>query len=389
VRTLTLVSTGLIDQPDRKTIRQLEARDEYPRTLFYEDELHSDILDERAVRKAPLPWRVVYALLPVSFAQVIEAYRLRRRYDVVISWSPRLGLLFALLLKLTRSQTRHVALMSWISAPRKAFLLKHGHSHIHRLVLWSSVQRNFAVHRLGIPEHKIALVRRRADQLFWRPMDTPTDMISSAGQEMRDFVTLVEALRPTGIRCHIATGALGRRPFATVRALERLKPLPPHITVGKMNYVELRRLYARSRFIVVPLLPSDTDNGAGLIEAAMAMGKPVICSRTQGQVDIIIPGKTGIFVSPGDPVALREAIVRLWNDPSRAQEMGREARKELELHHTLDRFVADVKAIVLQEAAASYSSARTGPSRDRETPLDVPSNRTSPEPRTARYHESL
>ena len=52
------------------------------------------------------------------------------------------------------------------------------------------------------------------------------------------------------------------------------------------------------------------------------MGKPVICSRTQGQVDVIQDGVTGLFVPVGDPVALRRAMLDLWNDPERAEEDG-------------------------------------------------------------------
>jgi hypothetical protein len=39
------------------------------------------------------------------------------------------------------------------------------------------------------------------------------------------------------------------------------RPLPTGVTVGAKSYFELRELYARSRFVAVPLLPSDSDNG--------------------------------------------------------------------------------------------------------------------------------
>jgi glycosyltransferase involved in cell wall biosynthesis len=95
---------------------------------------------------------------------------------------------------------------------------------------------------------------------------------------------------------------------------------------------------------VVPLLPSDTDNGVTCILEAMAMGKPVICSRTRGQVDVIQDGVTGIYVPQGDPVALRAAIQSLWNEPQRAREMGQRARAYVEKYHTLEKFTADVRS---------------------------------------------
>jgi len=67
--------------------------------------------------------------------------------------------------------------------------------------------------------------------------------------------------------------------------------------------LELRDLYARSRFVVAPLVPSESDNGVTVILEAMVMGKPVVCSRTRGQVDVVQDGVTGIYV-PGDAVAV-------------------------------------------------------------------------------------
>jgi glycosyltransferase involved in cell wall biosynthesis len=331
---------------NRANIRALEARDEHPRASLFEDELHSDILDEQALRKAPAPIRFFYTHLPIWVAQVLEAYRIRHRYDAIISWAPRLGLPFALLLKITRSRVRHVALMSWISRPRQAQLLRFSHSHIHRLVLWSSIQKKFATDVIGVPPGRIAFVKRRPNQLFWRPMNVETDTICSCGLEMRDYPTLIEALRGLDLPCHIAAGMPSSKHYETAETLFRMGTLPPNITVGQLDFVELRKLYARSRFVVIPLLESDTDNGATVIEEVMAMGKAVICSRTQGQVDLVQEGVTGLYVPPGDPAALRDAILKLWNTPELAAQMGRNARSVVEEGFTLDQFVGDMKNIV-------------------------------------------
>ncbi len=239
-----------------------------------------------------------------------------------------------------------VALLSWISPFRKAFPLKLVSSHIDRIVLWSSVQQQFALNRLKIPREKVAFVCRRVDHKFWRPMKMETDMICSAGQEMRDYPTLIEAMKGLDIRCHIAGGALTEVPQKTVKAIYKYGDLPTNITVGEVTRVDLRMLYMRSRFVVVPLLHTNTDNGVTAIEEAMAMGKAVICSRTEGQVDLIKEGKTGIFVPIGDSEAMRAAILYLWNNPEVAEKMGREGRKYIATYHTLDQFVNSVKEVV-------------------------------------------
>jgi glycosyltransferase involved in cell wall biosynthesis len=192
------------------------------------------------------------------------------------------------------------------------------------------------------------LIRHFVDQIFYSPRPTEDDMICAVGAEMRDYATLVKAVGGTGLRCHMATDHV--RIPGRVRLLnDRRVPIQDivsqadsNITASRMTLSELRNLYARSRFVVVPLLPSDTDNGVTCILEAMAMGKPVICSRTRGQVDVIQDGVTGIYVPVGDAAAMRTAILSLWNEPQRARQMGQDARAYVEKYHTLEKFTSDV-----------------------------------------------
>jgi glycosyltransferase involved in cell wall biosynthesis len=218
------------------------------------------------------------------------------------------------------------------------------------VITWSSVQRRALIERIRFPAERVYLIRHYVDQVFYSPRPVETDMICGVGAEMRDYATLLEAIRGTGIRCHIATDHVrvpGRFRLLNDRrvAVEDIgAAVDAHTTMGRMPLTELRNLYARSRFVVVPLLPSDTDNGVTVILEAMAMGKPVICSRTRGQVDVIQDGVTGLFVPVGDAGAMRAAILSLWNEPLRAQEMGRQARAYVEKYHTLEKFTATARS---------------------------------------------
>src|SRR5947209_1425365 len=188
MKTLTLVYGG-IDKPPLAELERREAADECPRVTLYEKQLNSDMLDERHVASVAGLRGRLYRHLPTGVAQALEAYSRRNRYDAVVCWAEHLGLPFAALLKATGARTPHVALFSWISTPKKAALLRRVHSHIHRMVLWSSLQYDFAVNRLGIPASRIVQLRWLVDQKFWRPMNIPTDMICAAGREMRDYAT--------------------------------------------------------------------------------------------------------------------------------------------------------------------------------------------------------
>ena len=341
IKTLTLVAE--LGRPDRRELLRRELADEGPRGLLFEESLNADMLDGGDRRR-----------LRRYLGQVLAAYRRRRGYDAVLTWGEPLSLLFALLLKLTGARTRHLALMYWVSPPGKALMLRAVHSHIDQIITWSSVQREVAIDRLGIPSTKIALVRHPVDQRFWRPMGTAGDAICAAGNEMRDYATLIAAMSGLTIRCEIAVRndpSCTSRRLTTIDAILANGALPDNVAVGSYPYPELRALYARSRFVVIPLLPTDTDNGIRVALEAMAMGKAVICSRTRGQVDVIEEGKTGLFVPPRDPRALAKAIQYLWDHPDVADRMGTAGRQHIEQRHTLDQFVESVKGIVEQVIA--------------------------------------
>jgi glycosyltransferase involved in cell wall biosynthesis len=354
---LTLTYGG-IGQPDADELDRREAADQWPRVRLYEKQLNSDMLDERGIAEIRGIRGFAYRHIPVGTAQALEGFSRRRRYDAIVSWGERFGLPLAALLKATGARTPHVALFSWISTPTKAALLRRVHSHIHRIVLWSSIQYDFAVNTLGIPTSRIVELRWLVDQKFWRPMNVPTDMICAVGREMRDYATLIEAVRDWNVPCHIAAKVDVGKTDPWMTDLANAGPLPAHLTIGAKPYPELRELYARSRFVVLPLYPTDTDNAITAMTEAMAMGKPVICTRVEGQRDLLQDGVNGLFVPPRDPQALREAIEYLWSRPDVCERMGREGRKAIERSHTLERFVDGVERAV-REAIAEVRGGRS------------------------------
>lgn len=344
-------------RPPLAELQALEAADQWPRVTLYETHLPSDMIDRLDVDRLPGARGFLYRRLPPGVALALVAFHRRHRYDAVVSWAEAFGLPFAALLKATGSPTPHVALFSWISVPKKAAVLRRVHSHIHRLVLWSSVQNDFAVRELGIPQERIVRLRWLVDARFWRPLGGPSDGVCAAGREMRDYATLVEAVRDWPVPFHIAANAEAGRSDRWMADLRAMGPLPPQVTIGAKPYPELRALYARSRFVVVPLLPSDTDNGITVLTEAMAMGKAVVCSKVDGQRDLVEDGVNGLLVPPGDPRALRRAIEHLWAHPEDCERMGRAGRRKVEREHTLEAFVAGVKRAV-DEAIVEASPRR-------------------------------
>jgi glycosyltransferase involved in cell wall biosynthesis len=347
MKTLTLVGAHNL-RPEWNELRRMEEADLHPRASYFNSQLGTELMDERYLMRAPAYRRSLYRRMPVAAAQLSEAFLVRAQYDGIISWNEKIGIPFAGLLKARHERRPHVAIFSWISKPKASRLLRATHSHFDAIILMSSHQREHALDCLGIPESKLPLLRWPVDTRFWRPMPLASTMLCAVGREMRDYETLIDAVAGTDIRLHIAANIVQGKNDPWICTINEAQNKYPNITAGKKNFTELRELYARSRFLVMPVLPTDTDNGSTSILEAMAMGKAVICSRTEGQIDIIEHGKTGLFVPTKDPRAMREAIEYLWNNPDVAEGMGREAYAYALKHHRLEDWVSHVKAIVEQ-----------------------------------------
>ncbi len=85
--------------------------------------------------------------------------------------------------------------------------------------------------------------------------------------------------------------------------------------------------------------------GMTLLEAAM-YGKPMIsCEIGSGTTFINQHEQTGLVVKPADPVSLRAALIRLWQDSATAAIMGENARARFQHMFTADRMVDSYMAL--------------------------------------------
>jgi len=79
--------------------------------------------------------------------------------------------------------------------------------------------------------------------------------------------------------------------------------------------------------------------GVSLLEGAM-YGKPMISSEIgTGTSFVNTAGETGLVVPPSAPMALQQAMRRLWENPEEAARMGRCAEERYWTHFTADKMV--------------------------------------------------
>lgn len=90
---------------------------------------------------------------------------------------------------------------------------------------------------------------------------------------------------------------------------------------------ELTALFETSQIFV---LPSEAENFPVSLMEAMAAELAIVTSRGTGCAEVV--GDAGILVDPGDPVELRDAILRLIAAPDEIRALGLRARQRLERH---------------------------------------------------------
>jgi len=337
-----------------------------PRTDYVElaRTLDADVADMEYLEREAAP--VVRELVrrgAVVPGQVLEGFLRRHRYRHIVARADRIGLPLAALCKLARARADLVLISVWLSRRKKALFLRPlgAHSHLKAIVNYGSVQMHYAHERLGVPGEKLHHVPQPVDERFWRPVAEETGpVVAAAGSEARDYRTLIEAVRELDVRVDVAVGTtvfqsgdVAQDLAPSVRPLAEAG-LPRNVELHQqLDHRALRRLYARSRAVVVPLHDVLFDAGVTSIAEAMAMGKPVVVTRSRGQVDLVREGETGLYVPPGDPRALRAAIEHLVGDPREAERMGRAGRAFAEAHLRLDKWVDDVARVVRAPSPSS------------------------------------
>ena len=149
--------------------------------------------------------------------------------------------------------------------------------------------------------------------------------------ERKGVAYLLEALSLVRDRVEVELEVVGEGPLRSALEEEaRRLDLGEAVEFrGFVSREELSRSYAGCHAFVLPAVvdaKGDVEGlGVVLIEA-LAHGRPAIGSEAGGIVDIVRPGETGLLVPPGDGRALAAAILELAEDPSRAEQLGRQGR---------------------------------------------------------------
>ena len=333
---------------ETESIREEFELGDHPRVDFIEmaREMDAEIISWSHLRGATWALRLVRLCCGRNVA--LALYGFTRQASCYFVTAESVSLPLAALLILSGRRPGHVLIGHRLSSPKKARLMQVlGLCRaMTDIVTYSREQIDFGQRQLGFDRHQLHQIQFQTDSQFFVQDDSverSPRKIVAVGRELRDYPTLIEAVRGVDVELTI----VGSSPWSRSKDLLDDLELPLNVTLlSGLSWIELRRLYSSAALAVVPL--QDVDSAAGVTSTfeALATSTPVLVSATSGIADSIagVPGV--ITVPPCDQRAMTEAIDGALADASALRAEAREGRQVVEDSRSLDVFVHQMQEIV-------------------------------------------
>jgi glycosyltransferase involved in cell wall biosynthesis len=191
-----------------------------------------------------------------------------------------------------------------------------------RVVSWSTWTRDSFVHDYGVDPARTEVIAPGVDVTRWAPCDR-----TNRGGPVRILFVGGDFHRKGG---EDLLHAFGRLPHGRAELTLVTKSSVPRATgVEVVADIEPNdeRLVQLMRTSDLFVLPSRAETfGIAAVEASAA-GLPVIVTNVGGFPDIVVDGRTGLTVAPGDRDALSRSLARLVDDEALRRRLGAAARQ--------------------------------------------------------------
>ena len=290
-----------------------------------------------------LSWRHnIISHIPVKFRSKLGRFldlltiiNYRNKYDVVINASMRTGQLFSLFRSIFRiRKPKHIILELMLDEERRDFgwkikkkIQQFIFSPVDLIFVSSTGETVTYSERFKMPKDRFRFLPFHTNVIEPRIMNQSDNYILSAGKTGRDYVTLAEAVRSIDGKVIIVSDKLSVKNVI----------FPPNVEVlFDISYQKYLDLLYRSLLVVVLLKRLVKSTGQVAILEAMALGKPVIATRTTGTEDYVQSGVNGILVPVADSDAIRNAINSLINDNDLYKSLSINALESIKKEHTFE-----------------------------------------------------
>jgi len=228
----------------------------------------------------------------------------------------------------------------------------------------SEANVRYLVETKGLPARKMVIIRNGCDLKRFDPTrEPPRGLKRKLGFNEVDPVLLVVGRLEPQKGHHVLLNALPavRGEFPSARLVcvgegslrkdleSQLRTLGLEDAVRFVGFqANVPEWLALADFTVLPSFYEGLPIAA--IES-LAAGRPVVASAVDGTPEVVLNGKTGLTVPPGDVTALAEALCSMLRNPSLRTTMGNEGRRwvaenfsqEQQLRHTQELYLRAVE----------------------------------------------
>jgi glycosyltransferase involved in cell wall biosynthesis len=229
-----------------------------------------------------------------------------------------------------------------------------------RVVCVSPQVADFVLDKVGIPREKVVVIPNGVDIAHWERLPDRREAREALGLPLDGTLVGVIARLDPVKRLDVLLRALAALEGVSAVVVgygpqeDRLKSLAEELGIeGRVRFAGHQRdvrpwLAALDVFV----LSSDWEGMSNALLEAMAARLPVVATATGGTPDVVLDGKTGFLVPPGDPPALARALGRLLTDPGLRERMGQAGR-----HRVGELFSVD---LMVERTESLYENLRAG-----------------------------
>lgn len=227
-------------------------------------------------------------------------------------------------------------------------------------------------------EGKVAVVHCGVDPAAFAPVERTVDgplRIVAVGtlHEVKGQRHLIEACRilterGVAVTCRFIGDGPDRE--ALQAAIDEYGLGDRVVLAGRMTSDAVAAELAAADVLVAPSVPTKGGKREGIpvvLMEAMSTGLPVVASRLSGIPELVTDGVSGLLVTPGDAVALADALAALAGDVELRRRLGAAGRDTV-----LREFDVDRNAAALAERIRRSAGDPSDPTVDRLTTDDAP-----------------
>lgn len=247
----------------------------------------------------------------------------RKKYDKIIGWQQFYGFNFAFWSRLFNlKKNNELIVMTFIYRKKDGAIGKLYHkymsyivtsAYIDKFICFAKEECEYYSELFGLNNDKFVFVPL-GESMFSDVSLSDEGYIFATGRSNRDYKFLVDALEGTNYKLTIVCDTFQYGSNSNI------------VVLNDCYGTDMLKLMAKCHCVVVPLKELKMSSGQLVVLQAMSLGKPVICTKSDGIKDYVEDGITGILIE-NRKEQLLSALNCLYTNSETYKSMSEKARK--------------------------------------------------------------